>query len=118
MAALTPLPDAPPGVVGMLNLGGTALPVVDPRHRLGRPSPGVDPDQRLIVIVGRTRYLLWVDEVERIASVPAGDVDAVHSDAACPLTPYVVRLDGEVVPVLSPEALDPSIADQPAVRSA
>jgi purine-binding chemotaxis protein CheW len=117
MAALTPLPDAPAGIVGMLNLGGTALPVVDPRHRLGRPSPEVHPDQRLIVLRARTRYLLWVDEVERIVSVQPRDLDAVQSDAEQPLAPSVVRLDGEVIPVLSPEALDPSGTQHPNGRA-
>jgi chemotaxis signal transduction protein len=82
MAALTPVPDAPPGIVGLLNLGGTTLVAVDPRPRLDQPPATSHPDQRLIVMVAGTRYLLWVDAVEQIASVQAHDVDALDSTSA------------------------------------
>src|SRR5215211_27247 len=48
MAALTTLPDAPHGIAGILNVGGAVLAVMDPRPRLGQPSPEFHPDQRLI----------------------------------------------------------------------
>jgi purine-binding chemotaxis protein CheW len=107
MAALTPLPDSPPDVVGVLNLQGAILSVVDPRPRLGLPTPGLHPDQRLVVMSAGARYALWVDEVERIASVRPNDCDAVEGGAERALAPFIVRQDGAAIPVLSPEALDP-----------
>lgn len=112
MAALTPLPDAPSGIVGVLDLGGEALVVLDARPRLGQPTPGFDPDQRLIVVAASRRFLLWVDAVEEIASARPGDLDAMLAGRRDPLTPYVARLQGRVVPVLAPEALDPDVTDQ------
>jgi len=107
MAALSPLPDAPPGIVGVLNLQGTVLPVVDPRPRLGIPSPAVDAEQHLLVMSAGTRYLLWVDRAERIVLVPPRQLQAVEGGAGPAVALSLANLEGEVFPVLSPEALDP-----------
>ncbi|MCX6023651.1 MAG: chemotaxis protein CheW [Chloroflexi bacterium] len=107
MAALTPLPDAPPGIAGLLNLHGALLPVVDPRPRLGLPLVPWAPDQHLVVMAAAGRFLLWLDRVERIVTVAPHELDRVTTGAAGPFVLWAARIDGEVVPVLSPEALDP-----------
>jgi chemotaxis signal transduction protein len=130
MAALTALPDAPAGVAGLLNVHGDILPVVDPRPRLLSAAPSVGtgtertqpaPEQRLVLLAARTRYLLWVDEAERVFA-PAGQAAQPAKGAAKGLTRGIVRLDDAVVPVLSPEALDPGpvapLATAAAQRSA
>jgi chemotaxis signal transduction protein len=113
MAALTPLPDARPGIVGVLNVRGAILPAVDLRPRLGLPTPAFHPDQHLIVVAARTRYLLWIDRAERIEYAPAEAFDVVEAGAEQAIAPLVVRLAGAVLPVLSPEALDPGPIVQP-----
>ncbi|MBI4495178.1 MAG: chemotaxis protein CheW [Chloroflexi bacterium] len=114
MAAVATLPEARPGVMGVLNLSGSVLPVVDARPRLGLPRPEFHPDQRLLVVSAETRYLLWMDSVERIVSSPAQSFDTVEVGTERMLVPFVVCLDGEVIPVLSPEALDPGPILRPA----
>jgi chemotaxis signal transduction protein len=116
MAALTELPGAPRGVVGALNLQGAVVPVVDPRPRLGIAPVSIHPRQRLIVMFAEGRYLLWVDAVERILLVQQPDVDAVELGTAHATIPFIVRLDGLTVPVLSAEALDPGPIVRPAQR--
>ena len=101
MASLTPLPGAPPGVVGALNVRGRVLPVVDPRPRLGLPTPPVEPGQALLVLSARTRYMLWVDAVDRVQTV----AETLPTGAGA--ASVVVRLDDEAVPLLAPEAFDP-----------
>lgn len=107
MAALTPLPGAPRNVAGLLNLHGGVVPVVDPRPHLagvaltnsagssGSAPAEPDASQHLVVMVAQTRYLLWVDAAEQVFASPARP------------TASVVRLGDAVVPVLSPESLDP-----------
>jgi purine-binding chemotaxis protein CheW len=107
MAALIPLPDAPPGVAGVLNLRGALLPVVDPRPRLGMPTPGADPSQHLVVVAAEGRYLLWVDGVDRIVRPPSVGSGSIALGAGRAVVASMVRLDDETVPVLSPAALDP-----------
>ena len=119
MASVVPLPDSGPSMLGVLNVHGAVLPVIDPRHRLGLPSPTVCPEHRLILLstAGR-RFLLWVDAVEDIVVGAPGVLSAVPSPQASPLTgphatlegvsltPRVLRLEDGVVPILAPEALD------------
>lgn len=40
-APSTPIPHAPPEVIGVMNLRGTVIPIIDLAHKLGmnRPSP-------------------------------------------------------------------------------
>ena len=75
MAALLRLPEVPQDVVGVLNLYGAVLAVVDPRPRLGHPTPPFHADQRLVVLRAGTRYLLWIDGIERIASAAVQPFD-------------------------------------------
>jgi chemotaxis signal transduction protein len=107
MAALVPLPEAPASVAGLLDLHGDLLPVVDPRPAVGQPPAAPHPDQRLIVIAGSRRYALWVDGVERIVAVPPADLRALSAGGGRGPSAAVAQLAGSVVPVLSPEALDP-----------
>ena len=107
MVALTPLPDAPPGVVGLVDVHGSVLAVVDPRPRLGVETPGLHPDQYLVVIAARSRYLLWLDGVDRVISAGPDVLESVGPDEQPGLATSVLRLDGNLVPVLSADVLDP-----------
>jgi chemotaxis signal transduction protein len=113
MAAIMPLPDAPAGIAGVLDLHGSVLPVVDPRPRLGLPPATPDVDQHLVVLTAATRYLLWIDRAERIEDLPAAAFDTVEAGSGPAVAPQVVRLAGVVLPVLSPTALDPGPIVQP-----
>jgi chemotaxis signal transduction protein len=115
MAAVVPLPDSAPSILGVLNVHGAVLPVIDPRHRLGLPSPTVSPEHRLILLstAGR-RFLLWVDAVDDVVvatpdlltAAPSPDTSSLTAPRVGDLTPRVLRLDDGVVPILAPEALD------------
>jgi purine-binding chemotaxis protein CheW len=108
MAAITPLADAPPGVIGLLNLHGNILPVVDPRPRLHLPTPAFHPDQRLLVVTAPNVYLLWLDRVDDVLIAHPEDFRAVVvSPGAHPLSPFVLSVGDELIPVLSLEALNP-----------
>lgn len=57
-----PLPEAPPFVLGILNVRGEVLPVLDLRRHLGRPSREVRASDHLILArTGARRVLLRVD---------------------------------------------------------
>ena len=107
MAYMLPLPDAGLGLLGMLNLHGEVLPVVDPRRRLGLGSPRVTPDHRLVLLSAGSRFLLWVDAVDEVVSGGAEALTVVPAGQTSPLVPRVLRLGDEMVPVLSPAALEP-----------
>jgi chemotaxis signal transduction protein len=110
MAMLTPLPEMPPTIVGMLNLHGAGLLVVNPRPLLGLPTPPYLPDQRLIVLRLTTRFVLWVDTVERIVQTSFHDAPQWGTTSERALVRYTADLEGDTTLVLSLEALEPGSA--------
>jgi purine-binding chemotaxis protein CheW len=62
--AITPLPGAPPIVLGVLDLGGEVIPAVSIRDRFGHPRREVGlSDHLVIATAGKRTVALLVDEV-------------------------------------------------------
>jgi chemotaxis signal transduction protein len=110
MASVLRLPGQPSGTLGVLNLRGDVLRVIDPRPRLGLTTPACTPDQRLIVLAaGSQRFLVWVDAVEDVAEHPTDALSPLDAHEPNRLTTHVLRRSsGELVPVLSAVALQES----------
>ncbi len=98
-AALTPLPNAPPVVLGVLDVAGRVLPVVDVRQRFALPERDMEPTDRLIVTHTATRDLALVaDAVAGVLEVP--DDKVTRGETLLPGLEYVqgiVRLDDGLV---------------------
>jgi purine-binding chemotaxis protein CheW len=109
MAAVLVLPESDDGLLGMLNLHGSVLPVVDPRARLGLVTPGVAAGQRLILLRGATQFLMWVDEVDDVIALSPESVSEVPTSRTSPVVTSVVRLNETIVPLLAPGALEPRV---------
>jgi purine-binding chemotaxis protein CheW len=70
-----PLPGAPPGVRGFVDVAGNALPLYDLRQRFGLPARRLAvSDHFLVVTTGRREVVLWVDAVDGARSVTADAV--------------------------------------------
>ena len=70
-----PLPGAPPGVRGFVELAGNALPLYDLRQRFGLPPRRLAvSDHFLVVWTGRREVVLWVDAVDGAREVGADAV--------------------------------------------
>ncbi|MER3438776.1 MAG: hypothetical protein C4346_14950 [Chloroflexota bacterium] len=77
--SLNPASGAPPGVLGLMQVRGAALPVIDLARRLdlGRAEP--TPDGRLVVVVaGGEMAALLVDDVDEVVTVPPAGFELVH----------------------------------------
>jgi chemotaxis signal transduction protein len=107
MVALTPLPDAPPHIAGIINLHGELLPVVDLHTRLDVPRPSVHVDQHLLVVTASTRFLVWLDRIETIVEVDDDQVIRVETSTSSTLAPFLMRIEDKGVPILALEELDP-----------
>ncbi len=71
LVALTPLPDAPPWMLGMLNLRGKGVPVLDLRRRLGLAPIEFGLDAAIVVVENSGRNVgLVVDEVAEVVEIP------------------------------------------------
>lgn len=67
MVAVTPVPDAPNSVLGIINMAGQMLPVIDLRRLFGQPGKQPDPQDLLLVIqIQGQAVSVIVDEVLNI----------------------------------------------------
>ncbi|MEO6204374.1 MAG: chemotaxis protein CheW [Mycobacteriales bacterium] len=75
---VTPVPLAPSAVLGLLNLRGQIVPVVDARRRFGLP-PGVEEDEATHIIVRRANELvsLRVDRAADVVTLPEHEREEV-----------------------------------------
>lgn len=103
MAALTPIPESPPWIAGMLNLRGTTIPVIDVYSRSQRTSREQKVSDFVIVCsIGKQYVGLIVQEIVDVVSNPQGGLESPPADI--PFAPYVVKLlryNGASIPVLS-----------------
>jgi purine-binding chemotaxis protein CheW len=100
---LSPLPDAPSGVLGVINLRGRVVPVVDVRARLAQVSTPPEAYQHLVIVHARDRQVgLAVDEVEDVVNVLATEIEH-PGELAGARTHGVVRVDDDLVLVVEPE---------------
>ena len=99
VVAVTPLPSAPALVMGVVDLSGEVLPVIDLRARFGHPARSLRlADQLLVAFTGRRTVALWVDDTLGVVEAspemlqPARDI-LPHLD----LVQGAVRLDDGLV---------------------
>ena len=106
-ASLTPLPEAPNELAGILRLRGGLLPILDLRQRLGlAPAPARSGDRIVVALRGAMPVGLLVEVVEGL--VPAGDMELPEPSAAAsnsPLVGAVIELPGGAVMVLNAAAI-------------
>lgn len=87
---ITPLPQAPDIVLGVVNLHGHIVPVVDTRKRFGLPARRLTLDDHLIIARTPNRLLaLLVDRVDHAIECAAADVTA-----AAEILPGMGYVDG------------------------
>lgn len=104
-AEITPLPDVPAAIAGVINIHGEVMPVVDLRKRFRLPSRSLAPSDHFVIVRPRDRALaVIVDDVLDIAQF---DHDALLP--APELLPGmehiqgVVRLEDGLLVVKDPE---------------
>lgn len=72
---ITPLPDAPDVILGVINVQGRVVPVVDIRRRFHLPARAISVSDRLVIAHTKTRCLaLLADAVQGVLECPAGDI--------------------------------------------
>ena len=73
--ATTRIPNAPQDVVGVLNLRGTIVPIIDLRRKFGLPSVEYNQFTAIVVMVVQRRVMgIIVDSVSEVMSIPGGSV--------------------------------------------
>ena len=74
------LPEAPENLLGLINLGGEIIPVLDIRKRFHLPNREIDLNDRIIICKGAARTIAFVaDVVEGVIEFAPKEFDeAVH----------------------------------------
>jgi purine-binding chemotaxis protein CheW len=99
--AIVPLPMAPPGVEGVVNLRGRVVPVIDLRARLGLASRPVAPSDHMIVVsLGQRLAALRVDRALDLVRLD-GETRAREESAGMP----VAQLADGLAPLLEVRTL-------------
>jgi purine-binding chemotaxis protein CheW len=76
-AEVTPLPDAPDLVHGVINIEGRIVPVVNARKRMGLPERDTEPEDFFIVVRENERYLALVaDDVTPVMELAESELVA------------------------------------------
>jgi purine-binding chemotaxis protein CheW len=74
-STITPIPNTPSHVKGVMNLRGTIIPVVDLRSKLGMPTAEYSPFTVIVVVkVGNKTMGLVVDAVSDVLNIPPRDL--------------------------------------------
>jgi len=88
-AALAPLPESPPWVLGMLNLRGATIPVLDVAARLLRRGRRLELSDLIVVCTLHERRIgLAVQEIHHVLRVLAGSISEPAPDL--PHAPYLL----------------------------
>ena len=105
---VTPVPLAPPGIAGLLNLRGQILTVVDGRARLGFATDASAGRTHVIVDDGGELMSMVVDRDDDVIDIDDDDLEEVpttvgESIRTCATGAY--KLDGELLVVLDVDAV-------------
>ena len=73
---VAPVPGAPPSVLGIINLRGNVVTVLDTRYLLELATDPLTDDSRIMVIeAGRATLGLLVDSVAEVVNISAAQID-------------------------------------------
>ena len=99
------LPNAAPWLRGVIEHGGTAIPVIDLRERLGLGAAETPAGARILVVaVGEARVGVTVDAVLAVRAIDPSAIEpppAIYRGLAREYLEGVARLDGELFVVLA-----------------
>jgi purine-binding chemotaxis protein CheW len=102
MVAVTPVPNAPSGVLGILNMSGRLVPALDLRPCLGlqAKSPGAS-DRLLILTIEGNIVAVFANEVCAVTTLTAQPVEtAIATLTHSELVMATLHHDGDVIFVL------------------
>ncbi len=112
--AITSVPCSPPYVVGVTNLRGKVLPVIDLRRRFGLPAAEANADTRIVVVqMGAHVVGMIVDGVSEVLNLDAASIEppsSVTSTADSIFIKGIARLEGRLVILLD---LDKIVESEP-----
>jgi purine-binding chemotaxis protein CheW len=97
-AEVTPLPDAPDSVLGLINIAGELMPVIDTRRHFSLPARDMELTDRFIVARASGRPLvLLVDKAEGVVELSGQAVTGMVTGAPGSTSAVATLPDGIVL---------------------
>ena len=104
VAEITPVPGAPDYVLGIINLRGNVVTVIDARKRMGLPPPMLDDSSRIAIIEVHHQVVgILVDSVAEVVDLRPSEIDSapnVGNEEASRYIQGVASRDGELLILL------------------
>ncbi len=101
MSEIAPVPGAPEYVLGIVNLRGNVVSVIDTRTRFGLPAREVDDASRVVIIEAQDQVVgLLVDSVAEVVYLRASEIDSapdVGNDESSKYIQGVATRDDELL---------------------
>jgi purine-binding chemotaxis protein CheW len=101
VSEIAPVPGAPHYVLGIINLRGNVVTVIDTRIRLGLATTDVTDSTRIVIIEGARHVVgILVDCVAEVVDLPMSQVESapnVGSDESSKYIQGVASRDGELL---------------------
>jgi len=111
---LTPLPESPAFVAGVINLRGKVVPIIDLNARLGYSRQSYQTSDSVIILEdGSTPIGIIVNEVRRVQSIASEHIEALPASSAAAQTEEseghflngIAKVDAEIILLLHLENL-------------
>ncbi len=107
IVALTPLPKSPRVILGLINVQGRGVPVMDIRHRLGLPKRPFKLSDHLIILEVKGSMLAFV--VDRVTGIiPVISENEIPLDQIFHKTPLIeraIKIDERFILILNSKKL-------------
>ncbi|QFI54290.1 chemotaxis protein CheW [Aeromonas simiae] len=98
---IAPVPGAPDYVLGIINLRGNVVTVIDTRSRFGLPPVEVSENSRIVIIEAEKQVIgIMVDSVAEVVYLRASEIDvapAVGTEESAKFIQGVSNRDGQLL---------------------
>jgi len=98
---IAPVPGAPGYVLGIINLRGNVVTVIDTRQRFGLPMKDMDDSTRIVIIEAEEQVVgMLVDSVAEVVDLRLNEVDSapnVGTEESAKFIQGVASLEGELL---------------------
>ena len=104
VSEIAPVPGAPPYVLGIINLRGNVVTVIDTRSRFALPPGDIDDSSRIVIIESEKQVVgILVDSVAEVVELRGSEIDSapnVGNDESSKYIQGVATRDGDLLIVV------------------
>lgn len=110
---IAPVPGAPDYVLGIINLRGNVVTVVDSRKRFGLPEKETDDSTRIVIIeAGDTVVGIMVDSVAEVVDLRANDIETAPNVGTDESSKYIQGVSSQGQELLILVDVDKLLSDE------